>query len=242
MSKRILITNDDGIGAPGIAYLASWAKKLGSVTVVAPKYEQSASSHSIILRRPFEFKKSDVLSIEGIDAYTLDAMPADCVRFAADMIGNFDLVFSGINPGYNIGYDIAYSGTCAAAFEGNYAGAKSVAFSTERGNLEQAAKMLDTVWEFFEQNALFERCDMYNVNIAKDMKGIRITRQGATFYRDNFEKCGEDMYKATTYIAHHYSEGGDPYIDTNAVYEGFCSISPLCVNRTENKTFEFFNK
>ena len=74
------------------------------------------------------------------------------------------------------------------------------------------------------------------------MKGIRITRQGATFYRDSFELCGTDTYKAATYIAHHFDEGGDPYIDINAVHSGYCSITPLRTNRTDTAIFEKLKK
>ena len=77
---RILVTNDDGIRAPGIEILAKWAQKLGTVTIVAPKVEQSAKSHSINIHTPFEVVK--VQWLEGIDCYSVDSAPADCVRFA----------------------------------------------------------------------------------------------------------------------------------------------------------------
>ena len=76
---RILITNDDGIQAPGLLPLVQWAKKLGQVTVFAPKTEQSAKSHGIEIRQAFEVKK---LELEDVEAYTVDSTPADCVRFA----------------------------------------------------------------------------------------------------------------------------------------------------------------
>ena len=239
---RILITNDDGIESPGIAYLALWAKKLGEVIVVAPKHEQSACSHTIVLRRPFEVKESRLFDTAGIKAYSIDASPADCVRFSAEMYGGFDLLLSGINHGLNMGYDISYSGTCSAAFEGSFANIPSVAFSTERGCLKQAAAELDAVWDFITENRLLDHGCVFNVNVVPDMKGIRITRQGATFYRDSFELCGTDTYKAATYIAHHFDEGGDPYIDINAVHSGYCSITPLRTNRTDTAIFEKLKK
>ena len=88
---RILITNDDGIDTLGIRLLAEWAKKLGEVTVVAPKYEQSAKSHAIELIKPIEIKK--VPFMDGVTAYAMDSTPADCVRFG--IIGlkqKYDLV------------------------------------------------------------------------------------------------------------------------------------------------------
>lgn len=106
---RILITNDDGIGAPGIIALARWAAKLGKVTVAAPSSEQSGRSHAINLTTPYKIKK--VPFPDGIEAYSVDSTPADCVRFGLlSLEGGFDLVLSGINRGFNLGDDIGYSG------------------------------------------------------------------------------------------------------------------------------------
>ena len=99
---RILITNDDGIFAPGIKLLAEWAKTIGEVTVVAPKVEQSGMSHAIQFVHPIEIKKVDL--IDGVEAWQMDSTPADCVRFG--IIGlnrQYDLVLSGINRGVNVG-------------------------------------------------------------------------------------------------------------------------------------------
>ena len=105
---KILVTNDDGIFTDGIIGLAKWAKKLGNVTVIAPKVEQSGKSHSITLGKPYEILKVDYP--EDIEAYSVDSTPADCVRFAyLGLNRKFDLVLSGINQGMNLGNDIAYS-------------------------------------------------------------------------------------------------------------------------------------
>ena len=99
---RILVTNDDGIRAPGIEILANWARKIGDVTVVAPKVEQSAKSHSINIHTAFEVKK--VSWLDGIDCYSVDSSPSDCIRFAYNGLNmEFDLVLSGINRGFNVG-------------------------------------------------------------------------------------------------------------------------------------------
>jgi len=230
---RILITNDDGIEGEGIRLLANWAKNIGDVLVVAPKEQQSACSHSIILRRAFEVAKSCIFSDIGIDAYTVDATPADCVRFSVEKFGKFDLVFSGINHGMNVGHDISYSGTCGAAFEANFASLPSVAFSADIGCLDVAAKELDTIWEFFLNNDLLGRAMMYNVNVPAAPKGIRLTAQGGAFYRDHFIDCGNNTYKANLYMAKDADEPLDENIDTDAIMLGYCSITPLTVNRTD---------
>ena len=125
---RILITNDDGYSAEGIRALALWATKLGEVTVIAPKVEQSGKSHAIDFTRPIEIKEVD--EIPGVRTVYVDSTPADCVRFA--VLGRkekFDLVISGINRGLNIGRDIIYSGTVAAVFEAAALGTKGTRLS-----------------------------------------------------------------------------------------------------------------
>ena len=118
---RILITNDDGINAKGLLPLAQWAQRLGDVTVIAPKVEQSGKSHGIEIHKAFEVKKVDFAP--GIEAYSVDSTPADCVRIAIlGMKKQFDLVISGINRGLNIGRDTIYSGTVGAIFEANALG------------------------------------------------------------------------------------------------------------------------
>ena len=124
---RILITNDDGYSAAGIRALALWARKLGDVTVIAPKVEQSGKSHAIDFTRPIEIKEVD--EIPGVRTVYVDSTPADCVRYA--ILGeekNYDLVLSGINRGVNMGVDLVYSGTCGAIFEAGRLDHKGIAF------------------------------------------------------------------------------------------------------------------
>ena len=236
---RILITNDDGIDSEGLHVLVNWGRKLGDVTVTAPKFEQSAKSQSIILRTPFEVKKSDVYADLGIDAYIVDSTPADCVRFAVDRLGGFDLVFSGINRGLNMGYDVSYSGTCAAAFEANYAHIPAVAFSTVPEGYSHAEKALDAVWEYFEKNKLLSLCDIYNVNIPEDPRGIIITRQGGAYFRDHFDDCGNDMVITSTVVVAKKGDHDDLHFDTEAVFNGYISITPMKVSHTD---FDVLNK
>ena len=106
---RILVTNDDGVNAQGIKILANVAKKFGEVVCVAPIYEQSGKSHCIDIKEPFVVKKyNDILP--EVKTYVVDSTPADCVRIAYYYLKeDFDIVFSGINNGYNLGEDILYS-------------------------------------------------------------------------------------------------------------------------------------
>ena len=231
---RILVTNDDGIRAPGIEILAKWAQKLGTVTVVAPKSEQSAKSHSINIRTPFEVRK--VQWLDGIDCYSVDSAPADCVRFANDGLNmKFDLVFSGINKGLNLGGDIAYSGTDAAIFEAAYYNCHAVAFSTIPETFEWARESLDYCWQHITENHYLDYNLLYNVNIPAGYKGILLTRQGNPYFRDSFKEVEPGHFIACGYSTYQGTKNLDE--DLDAVMNGYISMTPLTVNRTALDVF-----
>ncbi len=233
---RILITNDDGVFAPGIVPLVEWAKKHGEVTVVAPKVEQSGKSHAIDFTHPIEIKRVDVF--DGVEAYSMDSTPADCVRFGIMGLNRtYDLVLSGINRGVNLGVDMVYSGTVAAIFEAEYWHHRAIAFSTYPDTRDEAAESLDTVWDFFEKNRLFDINPIYNVNIPPKPLGIRITRQGSPYFNDGFKALGNDMYIQTgERIPEEHPE--DKTKDTVALDEGYVSVTPVTLNRTALDAFE----
>ena len=232
---RILITNDDGIFAEGISVLAKWAKTKGDVTVVAPKVEQSGKSHAIDFTRPIEIKKVDLM--EGVRAFSMDSTPADCIRFAVlGMKEKYDIIFSGVNRGFNLGKDIVYSGTCGAIFEGGRLGIPGIAFSTEPTSFEGAEKYLDLAYSFIVDNGLLEKNMLYNVNLPNTDGSIRITRQGGIYFHDEFKYLGDDIWEQTGYIV---SENeGDPTLDTDSVRDGFISITPVISGRTNMDVFE----
>ena len=227
---RILITNDDGIQSPQILALARWAKKLGDVTVAAPKVEQSGKSQGIELHFPFEVKQFEL--DEGITAYSIDSTPADCIRYM--VLGRketFDLVISGVNRGYNMGTDIMYSGTAGAVFEAVSLGLQAVAVSTCPEYHEHAVEHLDAVFGYILDNKLLELCDAYNVNIPPQGSRILITRQGGHYYSDDFPSVGGDLVKACGKCV--YEDRQDDTLDTDAVMHGNISIMPLTINRTD---------
>lgn len=237
---RILITNDDGVNNLGIRVLAEWAKKLGEVTVVAPKVEQSAKSHAIDFVRPIEVKQ--VPFIDGVTAYSVDSTPADCVRFGIlGLKKEYDLVFSGINKGVNVGADVVYSGTIGAVFEAAKLGVKAIAFSSFPEEQEEAAKQLDKVYAYILKNRLLDENRIYNINLPSNAKGIRVTCQGTSYFSDGFVKIEgeEDMY----------AQVGEPIPDDNpddldrdtvAIHKGYISVTPLMETRTNMEVFEKF--
>lgn len=230
---RILITNDDSITSPVLLPLAKWVQKLGDVEVFAPKVEQSGKSHGIELHKAFEVKRVD---FDGIEAYTVDSTPADCVRFAVlGLHRQYDLVLSGINKGLNIGYDVIYSGTAGAIFEAAALGIPAIALSTDPASFEPALAQLDTVLDFFREHRLMEKCDLYNVNFPLEYKGIRITRQGGPFYSDDFEPIGNDLYLPKGKKV--YQDAHDYTVDTDAALHGYVSITPMTMGRTRMDVF-----
>lgn len=232
---RILITNDDGIGASGLIPLVKWAQKLGEVVVAAPKFEQSGKSHSIEIHKAFEVKQVELLP--GVRFFAVDSSPADCVRYAVlGLHEHFDLVISGINRGLNVGTDIMYSGTVAAVFEAAALGVKAMAVSTEPRYYDRAIEHMDRIWTYMEENKLFDIHPLYNVNISAGAGDIRITRQGGPYYSDDFLPqendmilpCGKDVFK----------ESGNLEIDTDAVLRGgLISVMPLTTVRADLQVF-----
>lgn len=233
---RFLVVNDDGINAEGIKLLAKWAKNYGEVTVVAPKHEQSGKSHAIDFIHPIEIKRVDFM--EGVEAWSMESTPADCVRFGVfGLHRTYDLVLSGINRGANMSADIIYSGTMGAIFEAGNQHHKGIAFSTTPENLEGATQYLDMAYNYILDNKLFDYSSLYNVNIPEEVKGIKITKQGDAYFSDAFYQVDETTY--TQYgemIADTCPEDADR--DTNAFAAGFISISPMTKERTDLVAFE----
>jgi len=237
---KILVTNDDSITSEVLLPLAKWAKQFGEVTVAVPKYEQSGKSHCIEIHKAFEVKQVP-FDDPDIKAYTVDSSPADCVRYAIEgMKLNFDFVISGINRGLNLGIDMLYSGTVGAVFEAACFGLPAVALSTEPGGFEESLEALEEVKEFFIKHELMKKNSLYNVNIPKNRKGIRITRMGGRYFADDFLPQGNDMYLPTGKSV--WKDSGDHSIDTDAALSGYISVLPLTLNRTNIDVFEELKK
>ncbi len=228
---RILITNDDGIEALGIKLLIEWAKKLGEITVVAPKVEQSGKSHAIELIRPIEVL--DHSSLYGVEAYSVDSTPADCVRFGIlGLKRQYDLVLSGINNGANLGKDIVYSGTVGAIFEAVALEHRALAFSTLRDCLESASKYLDMTYDFISKNGLLDINPIYNINIPPKAEGIKITRQGRSYFSDEFVPIGNNFYTQKGFYTPD-ADQNDIELDAVAVNKNLVSVTPMQNDRTE---------
>ena len=231
---KILITNDDGIEAQQLIPLIKACQKYGEVTVVVPKFEQSAKSHGIEIRKAFEITQVELTP--EITVWSVDSTPADCVRFAVSGLKmHFDLVISGINRGYNLGKDTMYSGTLAAATEAVTKGMKALAISSSMKYYAQAVTHLDDILRYVEHHNLWDHNALYNINIPVDPKGFQITRLGAASFSEEFIPMENNLY----YPGGHplRADGSNLDLDTDAVACGYISITPMTVDRTNNDVY-----
>ena len=250
---HILVTNDDGIFAPGIIQLAKSLQKLGKVTVLAPDKNWSISGHKKTLHKPLRIRQ--VHLIDGVDAYSSDGAPSDCVALA--LLGfvkeKVDLVVSGINPHANIGNDVTYSGTVTAAFEAAIAGIPAVACSldspedfNEELDYSTAGEVVVKVSEQVILNGIPPKT-ILSVNIPylkqEEIKGYQITKQGLRIYRDALitrkDPRGFPYYWIGGEFPHAVPDHGT---DFGALKEGYVSITPLQLDMTAYSMFEYLNQ
>ena len=245
MSKpKILITNDDGIFAPGIYALWEAMQEVGQTTVVAPDTEQSAVGHAITL--------SDPLRVEGIhrtggfEGFAVSGTPADCAKIAIRSLMDKkpDVLISGINRGANLGNNIIYSGTVSAATEGTMLGIPSVAISINSFNSDEFRGAKETaikVVHYLTNNTL-PSGTLLNVNVPycppEEIKGIKVTRQGNQYFQDDFDQRkdprGRTYYWMKGKIV---DDDQELYYDSKAVCDGYVSITPIHFQMTNESYF-----
>lgn len=243
---RILITNDDGIRAPGLFALARAAQQLGTVKVVAPDRERSACGHSMTLRDPLRIREAHLPGLENIEAYEVNGVPVDCVNIGLTIAypEGCDLVLSGINNGPNLGFDVTYSGTVAGALEGVINGIPSIAFSM--ATFVDGAPLHFETGELWVQENLARLAEiaatldgsLINVNIPaiayQEVNGSRWTAKGKRVYEDRVEERSDPWGRT------YFWQGGvvvmrtnDPNTDVYAVNEGYVSMTPVRVDWTD---------
>lgn len=237
----ILVSNDDGIEAEGIRTLAGELERGHTVFVVAPAREQSASSHSLTLRRPLSVQKT------GERSYAVDGTPADCVNLAVNGILTVrpDLVVSGINHGANLGDDVFYSGTVSAAVEGLLLTIPSIAVSYEMKtarNFSPAARFTADLVDYLAAHPM-PRDTVLNVNIpdaiVADRPPYKVTRQGKRVYSNavvgRVEPPGSGSF---TIGSGEITFEEDIESDFFAVTHGYISITPLHLDLTNYVSIE----
>ncbi len=238
---HILVSNDDGIFAPGLKALAMTMREFGRVTVIGPEENQSANGHRKTLTKPL--RVTPVQIGDGLEAFSTDGAPADCVAIALiGLLGTkVDMVVSGINRGANLGQDLTYSGTLAAAFEGTIHGKPSVAFSLDTRSHEAdysaAAEIAKRVVKAVITNAL-PPMTLLSVNIPylpiDKIKGTQITRQGTRIYHDELVTRLDPEGRPYYWIGGKAPTGdvSEEGTDIWAVYNGYVSVTPVHLDMT----------
>lgn len=232
---RILVANDDGYLAPGLAALADRMRSLGEVFVIAPESNHSGASNSLTLTRPLSVREAS----NGF--FYVNGTPTDCVHIA--MTGLLqqrpDLVVSGINNGQNMGDDTIYSGTVAAAMEGYLFGVPAIAFSqVEKGHahLDTAAQVAAEVVMRFIRDPLPSPI-LLNVNIPNrplsDLRGLRVTRLGKRHQSEPVIRATDPHGSPIYWIGPAgVAKDAGPGTDFHAVENGYVSITPLQIDLT----------
>lgn len=255
---RILLTNDDGISAPGIAALYHAVRGMGDIHVVAPAEAQSAQSHAVTFHKKIAAKAHHVMRDDGaghlFEGIAVDGKPADCVKLAvAKLIPQpIDLVISGINAGANIGINVLYSGTVAAAMEAGFMGLPAIAVSLHLGDSSR------TRWDLASRHARtiltrliqgpFEPHTVLNVNIpildnAEEPAGVRVVPISTSPIIDDYslinEADGHHSYHANGGMSFHHTP---PDSDVDAIFRRYITITPLHFDLTHRHRLALWGK
>jgi len=246
---RILVTNDDGIRAPGIMALVEVARQFGEVKVIAPDHERSACGHSMTMRDPL--RAWPVANYDGLEAWEVTGVPVDCVNVALTEMypDGCDLILSGFNNGPNLGFDITYSGTVAAAMEGTINGIRSISLSMALFvtgapiHYETGARWLKENWDILV-NAPPKPLTFLNVNVPSvdyaELRGNKVVGMGQRVYHDRVERrddpWGRPYYWQGGVVV--MKPGDQPGTDVAAVSEGFVAITPVTLDWTDHSHAE----
>lgn len=238
---KILLTNDDGIDALGIAALAKIVGQNHKVYVIAPDTNRSACGHALTIGKPILHKAAKLPG--SYAAYSLSGTPADCVKYGVLELflghhNKFDLVLSGINSGPNLGSDIMYSGTVSAAFEGVYMGVKGIAVSSLKW--DATASEYEEIAKFINNNlqSLMDMTPEYgiiNVNYPSKPKGIKVVRMGINLYNDYYEASENGKSLMGEPKSHDLNKGDS---DVEWANKGYVTVSPATMDRNDYKTLE----
>jgi len=244
----ILLTNDDGIMAPGIVAMYRRLVQMGRVEVVAPETVQSATGHGITLKMPL--LTSRVTVENAFEGVAVDGRPADCVKLALSQIlpSTPDLVISGINAGANVGINVLYSGTVAAAIEAAFLGLPAIALSLYLKNdvepdydraAEWSMKCIEMILKAGLKGGQIVSVNLPSMPPGQEPRGIRIVRQCTRPWVDTYERRqdprGRDYYWNTSVFT---LGNTDPDTDVAALREDYIAITPLQFDLTDRAMLE----
>lgn len=239
--KRLLLSNDDGVHAPGLKVLETIARKLSkTICVCAPELEQSGAGHSLTLRRPLRLRKLKP------NRFCVDGTPTDAVLLALKKLREAqgtDLVLSGVNAGGNLGEDVTYSGTVAAAMEGALVGVPAIALSQERSTGRPIH------WRTAEAFGAEVIAKLYGLGLSSNIlininfpdlppdavKGVKVTRQGRRKIGDQVEERIDLRGERYYWVGSLRNEpDGQTGSDLEAVADGYIAVTPLHLDLTHD--------
>jgi 5'/3'-nucleotidase len=246
---HILLTNDDGVDAPGLLALAEAMRAMADVSVLAPDHSWSASGHVKTLHRPLRVWPTSLA--DGIHAMTTDGAPSDCVALAIlGMVERpIDLVVSGINPYANVGHDVTYSGTVTAAMEAVIAGLPALAVSLDSAEAPSSVEGFRTAADvacLLAKRALDDKLPqgvLLNINVPprprNELTGILLTRQGSRVYHDTLVRREDPRGRPYYWIGGEAPTGiPEEGTDSWALAEGYVSVTPLQLDLTAYRALE----
>ncbi len=233
----ILITNDDGISAPGIWHLWHAMRDRANIIIAAPKEQQSGKGLSITLKSPI---RSEVVEWEGaLKAWQISGTPADCIKLSLSVLLDKkpDMILSGINQGCNSGRNVLYSGTVGALIEGTYKGIPGIAFSCREyyePQYHEYESFIPAIVDHFLEHSI-PKDTLINVNFPKharhEITGIRYARHGQSFWvEDHLNTDGNDHHFGAKWS--HFE--GDEESDVHLLRQGFITASPIRVGELTN--------
>jgi 5'-nucleotidase len=243
---NILVTNDDGIHAPGLTALFQELSSLGQVTVVAPDSEQSAVGHAISLSQPLRVRQ---VSLDGdVPGWSVNGFPADCVKIAiAELLSDPpDLVVSGINLGPNVGINVLYSGTVSAATEASILGVRALALSLntyKKTDFVRAARLARQVLARLLEWPGWTPEVCLNVNLPDlppdQVRGLKFTRQDVGPLVEHFERRVDPRERIYYWLAEiNDRQAPDLNTDFGALGAGYVSITPIHHDLTHYPSLE----
>ncbi|MCR6546323.1 5'/3'-nucleotidase SurE [Dehalobacterium formicoaceticum] len=243
---KILITNDDGIQAEGIQALRRALSEIGTVNMVAPSYERSATGHGITVHKPIRAQKIKLKDSDQ-DHWSVVGTPADCVKLALETLLSEppDLIVSGVNHGANLGTDVLYSGTVSAAIEGMINGLPSIAVSLDDDALVDFSFAADFTARLCQLLRLkgFPSQTLLNVNVpgveAQYIQGVRVTKLGDRRYTNTIESRKDPRGREYFWLAGDViNQEGDENSDVEAVKNNFVSVSPIHFDLTNYQVID----
>jgi 5'-nucleotidase len=245
----ILVSNDDGITAPGIRALVEAVRELGEVVIVAPDSPQSGMGHAVTISKPLRLEKTDIYG--DLLAYQCSGTPADCVKLAVDKVLHRkpDLLVSGINHGSNSSINVLYSGTMSAAMEGAIEGIPAVGFSLCNFAYDADFSIAGRVAKQIAHNILtngLPQGTLLNVNIPKvteaELKGIKVCRQAQAKWQEEFDERKDPNGRKYFWLTGkfvNYDKGDDT--DEWALANNYVSVVPVHFDLTAHHAIPFLN-